>query len=854
MAYSPKSLIEVIQHNKTKKLAVSRIIESNPQALPIIPKLVADSKMGFRSTDIDKMQINRGILETIHNQLNTNRQNNKNIVKLFPDIEMSIQILVSSILSPKKMTDIQLLYKFSPKLTIAPTVTSAIVSIVKEYVTETYELEEKLPEIVREALFTSGSYCMAVVPEASVDELVNSDLIASYSTEAFKSKADNLIAKLTDGINITPRLSPTGELSKTATAEEFLKHITSEGFVKVTDNTGVFRFSEMKDKIAKQLVMRSYKSGVSVATESMDKIEYLDIFRRRGTASAGTSNVNVIKTRNETYRSSIGTPMVVRIPSQSIIPVAVPGNEAEHIGYLVLLDENGKPLNAEQSFNESDPQKGTGANANTPVQIAYKNLVADNSSKVNVSDLFNMYKDILESQLYSSIQNSLYSKDIKIANKNDIFFLMFSRALAEQKTSILYIPKELLTYFSFYFDEYGVGKSILDNLSILCSLRAILLFARVMSQAKNAIDVTKVNISLSPEDPDPEKTIQTVQDGVLKLRQNFFPLGINNPVDLINWIQRAGLQFAYSNNPLIPDVKIDFETTNIVHNVPNNELEESLRKQTFQALGLPPETVDNAFSPEFAVNVVNNNVLMSKRVMIYQKALCKNLSKLVGLFIYNDEELRGKLRVIVEKNAEVIFANLKEEDKQAFTKDKASFIERYIDAISEHITVELPKPENTNMTNLAQEFDVYKAGLESVVESMISTDIFSEDITGVLSAHIDTIRNVFKHHLLRQWCASNNYFPEAMAIGNVDKKDVDVMMTSITGHLTGTMSNSTALLTMMQKFKEALNKDLDGIDSSGADTFESSTSSVDQGGGNTGSTEGEEGDTGDELDTSLDFN
>ena len=846
MPFSPKSLIEVMQHNKSKRLAVGRIIESNPDALPIIPKLVTDSRMSLKNADIDKMQLNRGMLETIHNQIETNRQNNKNITRLFPDIEMSIQILVSSILSPKKMTDIELLYKFNKKLIVPPVVSSAVLSAIKEYVTDTYEIEDKLPEIVRESLFTSGSYCMAVVPEAAVDEVINSDLIGTYSTEAFKAKAESLVSALTDSINIKRRNCPTTALSSTSNAKDFLAHITSESFLNITDNTGVFRFSEMKDSISKQLVMRSYKSGASISTEALDKVEYLDIFRRRSTGMA-TSNVTAVKIRDDTRRKSIGTPMVVRIPSQSIIPVSVPGNESEHIGYLVLLDENGKPLDAETSYEGGSGNEAS-MNGQSPVQIAYKNLVADNSSKVNVSELFNMYKDILESQLYSSIQNTLYGKNVKIGNKNDIFFLMFSRALAEQRTSVLFIPKELVTYFTFYYDEYGVGKSILDNLSILCSLRSILLFARVMAQAKNAIDVTKVNISLSPEDPDPEKTIQTVQDGVLKLRQNFFPLGINNPVDLINWIQRAGLQFAYSNNPLIPDVKIDFESANISHNVPNDELEESLRKQTFQALGLPPETVDNAFSPEFATNVVNNNILLSKRVMVYQKALCKNLDKLVGLFIYNDEDLRNNLRGILAKNEEAVYAGLSDSHKQSFTKDKAAFFEEYIDLISECIKVELPKPENTNMTNLAQEFEVYKAGLESVVESMISSDIFSEDISGTLSGHIETIKNVFKHHLLRQWCANNNYFPEAMAIGNIAKKDVDVMMAAITGHLTGTMSNSSLLLTMMQKFKTALDKDLAGVNGEGGDEVSPSTVDGGDGGG-----EGDASLTEGEDDISLEF-
>lgn len=858
MAFSPKSLVEVIQHNRTKKIAVGKIIESNPQALPIIPKLLADHRnVARQGVEIDKMQMNRGILETIHHQIESNRQNNKNIIKLFPDMEMCIQILVSSILSPKKMTEIELLYRFNKKIpNSSPEISAAVLSAIKEYVTETHELEENLPEIVREALFTSGSYCMAVVPEASVDELINSDLVASFSTEAFRAKADVLVSALTDGINLRGSGATTPALPASATPEEFVRYLASEHLLKVTDNTGLFRFAEMKEKITGQMLKRSYKTGRSVATESVEKIEYLDIFRRRD-QGAVDSNVRSLKLRDEAARKSIGTPMVVRIPSQSTVPVSVPGNETDHIGYLVLLDENGKPLSAETSYDGRDSGDTPGygnmsAAGQTPVQVAYRNLVADNSAKVNSGELFNMYRDILENQLYSSIRSTLSGKEVSIDNKNDIFFLMFSRALAGQRTSVLFIPQQLMVYFSFYHDEKGVGKSILDNLSILCSLRSILLFARVMAQAKNAIDVTKVNISLSPEDPDPEKTIQTVQDGVLKLRQNFFPLGINNPVDLINWIQRAGLQFAYSNNPLLPDVQIDFESAAISHDVPDGDLEESLRKQTFQALGLPPEVVDNAFSPEFATNVVNNNVLLSKRVMVYQKALSKDLSKLVGMFVYSDEELRGKLREVLDKHKEALYTQLTEVQKQSYTKNFKEFIEEYLDTLSENLLVELPKPENTNLTNLAEEFNIYKEGLDNVIDSVISSEIFSQDVAGSLSEHIDTVRNIYKHYLLRQWCANNNYYPEVMSFGASGKEEVKAMIATITGQLTDTMSNSTGLLTIMQKFKQALERDMMLVSGEGGEASQSSSSSSDSGdleeyGG------GEEDGGMDDMDDSLDF-
>ena len=194
--------------------------------------------------------------------------------------------------------------------------------------------------------------------------------------------------------------------------------------------------------------------------------------------------------------------------------------------------------------------------------------------------------------------------------------------------------------------------------------------------------------------------------------------------------------------------------------------------------------------------------------------------------------------------------HLGEEQKKHFTKSLDTFIEEYIDLLSEHISVELPKPENTNMTNLAEEFEVYKNGLDNVIDSIISSEIFSEDIAGELSAHIDTVKNIFKHYLLRQWCAQNNYFSEVMGIGSSGKKEVEVMMSAITTHLTDTMSNSTSLLTVMQKFKKALGTDMAAITGEGGDESspESSTSESSSDESDTKSS-----DEDDNMDDTLDF-
>ena len=418
---------------------------------------------------------------------------------------------------------------------------------------------------------------------------------------------------------------------------------------------------------------------------------------------------------------------------------------------------------------------------------------------------------------------------------------MFCRALQDQKTTILYLRKESVVYYAFQYTELGIGKSLLDNLAVQSSLRAILLFSRVMSESKQAIDVTNVNIEFDPEDPDPEKTAELIQSSVMKMRQNFLPLGINNPVDLVNWVQRAGIRFSYTNNPLMPNTQISFDNGNLSHTVPSGELEENLRKQSIIALGLPPETVDNGFSPEFARTVINNNILLSKRVGVYQKKLNALNTKMVNLLIYNDEDLRLIIKdIILEKERELI-DSLEEEEKQLLTADKEKFIEYYIDKLADNLYLELPKPEDTDISNLSAEYDLYKENLEKTLDSVISPEIFSEDLAGDIANNIESIRNVYKHYLLRKWMADNNFYPETLEITDTNIEEVESVLTSIATHLTSTMRNADKLFRMMKEIKEAVNLDLNK-------TFEGeepdSSVSSDSSSGGTEEEGGEDGDDG----------
>ena len=849
-------LVRTIQSNRSKRTQAQRIIESNPNVVTVTSKLVADKQIAKEITADDRININRGMLEEIHTKIRNNKTNNKNIIKLFPDIELSIQILVSSILSPKKLTDVALVYKLKQGFSVSSQVMTDVLEVIHDYINEEYDLENKLPEIVREALFDSGSYPVAVIPEASVDETINTDLLATFSTESFRTKVDGLISSMTSPIGIfSPRTTEPVQLEAAPSAENFVRYLASESLIRMTDNPGLLSFNAIKDKVTSCLIREVSRKGVSVAAETRDKLEYMDIFRTRGNAANGKT-VEILKQKNETRRRSIGKPMIMKLPSESVCPVFVPGSPSDHIGYLVLLDESGKPLTTDGNPHTmlNQPTNGiytSGMAANSTIQKAFNGLIADQNTNVDVNSLFEMYRSILERQIYTTMKGSLYGNNVEISNRNDIYFLMFTRALAEQKTNMLYIPKSMMTYFAFNYTDLGVGESLLDSLSIQSSLRAILKFSRVMAIAKQAIDVTNVNVTLDPRDKDPEKTIEQIQDFCVKMRQNYFPLGMNNPVDLTNWIQRAGLQFNFTNNSNIPNVEISYENSNIQHTVPDGDAEEDLRKETIMALGLSPEAVDSGFNPEFAVSVVNNNVLLAKRVALYQQTLTKLLDHYLSTILYNDESIRTKIREYIRSNIDAIKESTTEEETAIGAQSKEQLIEYYLDKFAEHVYIELPKPENNDIMALSVEFDLYKDNLEKVLDSVISTDIFSENVAGNLSEHVDTIKNIYKHYLLRNWMAENNYYTEVLDIADIgDEEQTKILLDAIKVHMTGTMSNADHLLTMLQEYKKAVNKDLEKVQGDGSEDSSGSSSSSDSSSEEEGG-EGEGG--GEEENFSLDF-
>lgn len=825
---------KIVESNKGKKLSASRIIQAAKKDLPILPKLIADPKSNIKAGENpidDQNAVNYEVLRQITYDLYNKKKNNKYIIELFPDIELAIQILTSSILSPKKMNGSLVNYSLDKMIKLDPDLSYKFLNIIKEDINTHYKLDEKLSDMLRESLFETGSYVTAVIPETSVDDIINSDIIKNYATESIVRTSHELQKTK----EIIPKIKPI-VAAENKKIENFLKEVINENVFTLTDNFDILKLPKLRNKLRAAYVKNRIKSkSPMIVTEDLN---YLDIFRKRDTKELEQNkNYLRVKTKEETLKKNVGRPMFIKIPSESIIPVFPPNDNQKHVGYFLLIDENGYPVSADQpesylqkitNIVSTDPQRGQTSLASK----AYHNLV-NSQEPVDVRDIYQSYKPIIENILYESIKKSIYGFHQDFSNYNDIYYLMFTRAISEQKTGIVFIPKELVSYIAFDYNDNGTGKTLLSSLSVLSSLRAIMLFSKVMSYAKSAIDVTTVNVSFDPNDPDPNKTLETISDQVLKVRQNLVPVFTANPVELVDRLQRAGLRFTYENHPGMPNIKIDYDNTPMSHTIPDTDLDDIIRKQMIMGLGLAPEMVDNAFSPEFATSVVANNILLSKRVSIYQNKFTPMIKNFIEIVVENDEVLYSKLKKFVLKNKDRILDSLKASSKQLSIEDEEEFVRKVIRTFMNKLVISLPKPDNTNITNLSSEFDIYKDNLIKFVDSIVSSEIIPEDLAGELSMHVDTIKNTFVHHLLRKWAAENDYYPEALNLITEKAKAEDELSPnskSVVEYLTKLYSYSVGILGAMSKYKDAVNKDLGNlnVEGSGASSMSSSGSSYSQ--------------------------
>lgn len=785
--------------NSGKKIPAVDLVKANPEIAAVISKMISPlmkplhDERGNRTLTIPTYNN----FTQISNSIMKKSGDVESIMQLFPDMELSAQILISSIISPKDMGNGEVNF-IVPDNLIFREVSSPLLEIVKNYFEKDYKIQQIIPEVLRQTLFESGSYPIAVIPENSLDEFINGPV--KISTESLSDFVDSNGKVKNIGNLGDPKGRPNTALSfslesfntpQNSTKVEYNPEIAmwnnNKSPVHVYDNPAILKFPQAAIKMRTTNVMENLlkvsKSPFrNMSTESYDaKKNFNDaeltslIYKNRFQNSRQFAKIN---TTEESGRTTIGTPLILKLPSESVIPVFVPGQENKHVGYFILIDMEGNPIDVNSTMDHfGDLQtrlRGTENNdMNSYLMQRAKNMLGSSCpTELNGQLASKLYADVVEADLLNRLRNGVYGETISLGKNQHIYKIMFARALQAQRTNMLYVPADLITYFAYKYDKNGVGKSLLDDGRTLNSLRAMTMFSRVMASVKNSIGTTAVNLKLDENDPNPQKTIETAIHEISKTRQQYFPLGLNSPSDLVDWMQKAGYEFTFEGHPGIPDTSIQFSEKNSNYVKPDTDLDDELRKRAIMAVGLSPETVDNGFAGQFATSIVKDNILLTKRVLQMQQVFIPLFTDLCRKLIFNHGGIVTMMKQVVKRKLDEIKKVLQTyPEYKKFVDNDDAIIRLVVSEFISNFELTLPQPDTVTLDNQLDSFKKYEEAVDVALKYFISTEIMPPDLAGQIGEKAGDLQNMIKAHLMREWAKRNGFLNELQNVVNYDNSN-----------------------------------------------------------------------------------
>lgn len=863
----------------TRGLAL-RMTRANPQLAAAVSKAV-DGQNGASYNQQGNRAPGFNEFYAFYQALTRRAQHNSDaeaVKKMLPDVELAEQILVSSILSPKDMMTTELIYSASSDEFQADLLNS-LINRVKQHFTIDYPIEKHLMDMVREPLFTKGSYPIAVIPENAIDAVINGtrapsmesfDRFYDRQTGAAKgigilgkgtAQTEDQLSKQRFGVSLeTFNL----KVSPLSLEDQYLQYsdtaIFGVGFEKsivVTDNPMALKTGQVLQFMQKKRIGTTYSTAMeSAGAKELAQINDRSIERAMiKYRPQKQEQVVEIPNQHQISRKSVGMPLVMKLPSESVIPVHVPGNPERHVGYYVILDENGNPVYAPETdlLNPGTlNQSGTTNAQSNLIQRASMNLGMADTAKFDMHNYQHMqaavrvYGDMVERDLINRIRNGALGINVQVSRNEEIYRLMLSRTLARRHTQVLYLPVEYMTYIAFKYGPDGVGRSLLDDQAMLSMFRTTMLFAEVVGSIKNSIGRTKVSGTIPENDPDPLKTMETIVHEIVQSRRLNIPMGVSQPADVMNFVQQAAFEFNWSGHPGMPDLKLDFEQVQSNYQKPDTDLSEKLRKSSIMGFGISPETVDNGFNTEFATTALANNVLLSKRVIMWQNVFTPQLTQHMRQHARFSEQLITDLLGILKQNKDKILLDMEKQEGVEIAADMQEkiLIDFALARFLETFTVTLPQPSSVTLESQNTELENYGKMLDTALESYITSDMFTETTAGQMSGQAGTIKAMLKAYFMRKFMADKGILSELANITAVDdegKPQSDISK-EIQAHIESLTKAGVITLVNLKINRQAADKDLESIGATDGPEGSSSTSS----GGDMGGGDGGFGDFGDD--------
>ena len=726
-------------------------------------------------------------------------QDAERVKALIPEISQAEKLLVASIVSPNDLQEADPIYDIKDMPNLQESVVKEITDYLKDRFTNEYRLGEKIENSIREALFRSGAMVFLTLPESTLTRLANSvkkdKFIEASGYESLKEYCSNqnykeILNKKIYTRNTTSSYSGNFN-SKNISIENLGSHENNFEQAKKYYNDelkyGVesIYFGDKLTKLQSQPILKEEYKKYSAALEAMTativtKLEEGDIIKisenpevlrfgravkhyektklgkdfdklwedankQRYGVVTGVQEEEVLDLTNYLFDDDEqkSLPFNIEIPAEAVIPICIPGQKREKLGYFILTDDHGRPIRASSYLTS-----GSGCTVSTRIANAYAMMygqvptaggvqspymafqqrpgTAINPTEDAMNDIFNY---ILDNMLRRKLKDIGLS-EVTFDKYESIATCMFYRMLENKETSLVFVPEQLITYIAFDYRDNGCGRSLIENAEFTLSLMVALLTTNLMAQMKNAVAKQEIEVTFDEDETNQHQLIEQIKNAALMKSQINLT---SNPADVIRAVTDQSISIKAVKHPNNPGFDITRTYTTDQMPVADTELLEKLQAWLTNTFGIPHSVFNQLDDAEFSRSIATSNLFFTQLIRSYQKVVCRFFTDFIKLNLKYSPTMQEGISKILNNHINGRKSSLENEldtpinDGGKDIKGDQLDIQKTLTEVISKVELSLPQPNiapNQAQYNVVRDF---KEILDGIVDNLYPDEIIHTD-------------------------------------------------------------------------------------------------------------------------------
>lgn len=547
-------------------------------------------------------------------------------------------------------------------------------------------------------------------------------------------------------------------------------------------------------------------------------------------------------------------PIVIEFPCDSVIPVCAPNDNKNHIGYYILLDENGQPCRGTYAFANNSTSDVVNKMATDAAKSVYGAQAIQSYTRAGMTNaqMLDQMTQVFACAVNQLLRTKLTKEGLTgldIHVHEAVGKSMFFNLLAKNRIKMIFVPSPMLIYYRFAHREDGTGKTFLEDIAYMLGLRTTLTIAKVMAAVDNATLHRNIEINVDEKNQNVLETLELARHAYLSKK---VPQITTDPSTAAENIISSHLSITPKG--LVgntDDLSVNIEKSYGNSQAPDGDLMETINNWIGQGLHVPASALNQLKETEYAKSVATVNLFFSNFIRSCQTIVRPFNKKFVINYTLANDQMLQDIRGILTKAQKGSTTATKEGPTPKTPDDPSESknldaqhdetVDEELKRIIASMEVVLPPP---NMSTSKAHFEEVQAQTEAVnkiLEVMFPDDMAPND---ELKGLMTTIRALMAAKVIREFLPKLG-FHEIAAVPDLEELDDGPIVKAILrlGSIKKRADNQAAL--QAGKLRDQAKPE--GGDSS---TFSSPSSGSDFGGGEepgTGENNGETSSGGDDF-------